>query len=261
MIIMTRTGKISALAAMILLILGLFVITACRGPLTKGQVARVANSYVAQTYGDTDFYVEKIELSDKNPHLYHAYIVSPGSDDSHFIVSIDRWGKIKSDSYSNAVLSGANTADRMRKEYWDGVEAVVTSRAFPYRVTRVTADISFYPKEMKGTSGVPEYALFIEDLTLDASFDADFGAKAGNVSIDIQDDTISVERLAEILLDLKEILDNEGLPFYSITCNLADPDPATWWEDGGRLQLIHFLSSDIYEEGMVKRVREASEFS
>lgn len=255
---MTRTWKIFTLVVAILLILGIFVIAVCGKPLTKDQIAKVANSYVAQTYGDTDFEVEKVELHDKDPHLYFAYIVSPGSVDSHFVVSIDRWGKIESDGYPYRVLSGLNTADRMSTEYGDRVEAVVTSPTFPYRVTRVTATISFVSK---GTSRVPKYALIANDLTLDASFDADFGAKAGELNIDIQDDTISVERLAEILLDLKQILDNEGVPFYVITCNLADPDPATWWEGGGRLQLFHFLSSDIYEQGMVERVREASEFS
>jgi len=257
----TRTWKIFTLVVAILLILGIFVCAFNGNPLTKIFVTIQAKRYIAQAYGDTDFEVEKVELHDKAPHLYLAYIVSPGSVDSHFVVSIDRWGKIESDDYPYRVLSGANTANRMSREYGDRVEDVVTSPTFPYRVTRVTAGISFYPKEMKDISSVPKYALFTEDLTLDASFDADFGAKAGELNIDIQDDTISVERLAEILLDLKQILDNEGVPFYVITCNLADPDPAAWWEDGGRLQLIHFLSSDIYENGMVERVREASEFS
>lgn len=257
----TRTWKIFTLVVAILLILGIFVCAFNGNPLTKIFVTIQAKRYIAQTYGDTDFAVEKVELHDKDPHRYLAYIVSPGSVDSHFVVSIDRWGKIESDGYPYRVLSGLNTADRMRTEYRDRVEAILTSPTFPYRVTAVNATISFVSKEMKGTSGVPKYALIADDLTLDASFDADFGAKAGELSINIQDDTISVERLAEILLDLKQILDNEGVPFYVITCKLADPDPATWWEDGGRLQLIHFLSSDIYEQGMVERVREASEFS
>jgi len=258
---MTRTWKIFTSVIVSLLMLGIFVSAFNGNPLTKIFVTIQAKHYIAQTYGDTDFEVEKVELHDKDPHLYFAYIVSPGSVDSHFIVSIDRWGKIEHDSYQNRVLSGLNTADRLKVEYRDRVEAVVTSPTFPYRVTRVTATIRFVPKEMKGTSGVPKYALIANDLTLDASFDADFGAKAGELHITITDDTVSAERLAEILLDLKQILDNEGVPFYVITCNLADPDPATWREDGGRLQLIHFLSSDIYEQGMVERVREASEFS
>ena len=255
---MTRTWKIFTSVIVSLLMLGIFVSAFNGNPLTKIFVTIQAKHYIAQTYGDMDFEVEKVELHDKDPHRYLAYIVSPGSVDSHFVVSIDRWGKIEHDGYPYRVPSGLNTADRMRTEYRDRVEDVVTSPTFPYRVTAVNATISFVSKD---TSRVPKYALIADDLTLDASFDADFGAKAGELSINIQDDTISVERLAEILLDLKQILDNEGVPFYVISCKLADPDPATWWEDGGRLQLIHFLSSDIYENGMVERVREASEFS
>ena len=254
---MTRTWKIFTLVIVSVLMLGIFVSAFNGNPLTKIFVTIQAKRYIAQTYGDTDFEVEKVELHDKDPHRYLAYIVSPGSVDSHFIVSFDRWGKIEHDGYPNRVPSGLNTADRLKVEYRDRVEDVVTSPTFPYRVTTVSATISFVSK---GTSRVPKYALIANDLTLDASFDADFGAKAGELHITITDDTVSAERLAEILLDLKQILDNEGVPFYVITCNLADPDPATW-KDGGRLQLIHFLSSDIYEQGMVERVREASEFS
>ena len=254
---MTRTWKIFTLVIVSVLMLGIFVSAFNGNPLTKIFVTIQAKRYIAQTYGDTDFEVEKVELHDKDPHRYLAYIVSPGSVDSHFIVSFDRWGKIEHDGYPNRVPSGLNMADRLKVEYRDRVEDVVTSPTFPYRVTTVSATISFVSK---GTSRVPKYALIANDLTLDASFDADFGAKAGELHITITDDTVSAERLAEILLDLKQILDNEGVPFYVITCNLADPDPATW-KDGGRLQLIHFLSSDIYEQGMVERVREASEFS
>jgi uncharacterized protein YqgQ len=107
---------------------------------------------------------------------------------------------------------------------------------------------------------VPEYALITEDLTLDAFYDVnELGAKHGMLTIYIEDNTVTVERLSKILLDIKTIFDNAGVKFYMIDCVLEYPKLEDGKRREERVEVMNFLYSDIYEEGIVERVRTADE--
>ena len=106
----------------------------------------------------------------------------------------------------------------------------------------------------------PEYALITEDLVLDRVYDIrELGAKAGKIVLYVQDETVTVERAAEILLEVRRLMDLGGVPFYAIDFVLEYPKP----EDGewreGRVETQEFLYLDIYEEGMVERVSVAND--
>ena len=70
---------------------------------------------------------------------------------------------------------------------------------------------------------------------------------------------MTVERLAQIMLDIKKMLDDAGVGFYIMDCVLEYPKPeeGAWKQD--RVEVMDFLCSDIYEEGMVERVRAAND--
>ena len=70
---------------------------------------------------------------------------------------------------------------------------------------------------------------------------------------------MTVERLAQIMLDMKKMLDNAGVRFYIMDCVLQYPKPeeGEWKQD--RVEVIDFLCSDIYEDGMVERVWVAND--
>lgn len=228
-------------------------------PFSKMAAANTAKKHLEEKYGDTDFEIERVMFNFKNG-CYNAFIVSPSSMDSHFNLVINGWGKLLTDSYEDRVLARGNTAERIRRDYRSKVEAVLSSPAFPYDDNIGYGDIEFIARAYKDAPDVPSYAIVSDDLALDALYDAnELGKAAGKLTLYIDDDTVSVERLCEILLDIRRIFEGAGVRFYAIDCVLEYPKSEDGTEKEGRAEVMDFLCSDIYEEGMLERVRAADE--
>ena len=256
-----RILKIAALVFAIVLIVGvcIFANGLVGNPISKAVATNTAEKHLEETYADKDFELERVFYSFKDGY-YHAFIYSPSSIDSDFTLVIDMWGNLRSDSYSDRVLSGWNTADRVGRDYRETVDKVLDSQAFPYNAHIGYGDFEFYPREHLKEHTVPEYALIIEDLTLDAFYDVnELGAKHGMLTIYIEDNTVTVERLSKILLDIKTIFDNAGVKFYMIDCVLEYPKTEDGKRREERVEVMNFLYTDIYEEGMIARVKTSDE--
>ena len=257
-----RILKIAALVFAIALIVGVCVFAngLVGNPISKAVATNTAEKHLEETYSDKDFEIERVTFSFKDGY-YHAFIYSPSSIDSNFTILIDMWGKLRYDTYEDRVLSGGNTADRISREYRATVDKVLDSQAFPYNEHIGYGDFDFYPRVHLEEYSVPEYALITEDLTLDAIYDVnELGAKHGKLTIYIDDDTVSYERLSEILLDVRSIFDDAGVKFYIIDCVLEyqkNEDNSNKKE--GRVEVREFLYADIYEDGMVERVKASDE--
>ena len=256
-----RILKIAAFVFALALIVGvcLFANALVGNPISKAVAKNTAQKHLDEIYADKDFELERVTFSFKDGY-YHAFIYSPSSIDSDFTLVIDMWGKLRSDSYSDRVLSGWNTADRIGRDYRAAVEKVFDSQAFPYNEHIGYGDFEFYPRVHLEEYSVPEYALITEDLTLDAFYDVnELGAKHGKLTIYIDDDTVSYERLSEILLDVRRIFDDAGVKFYVIDCVLEYQKSVEGGKKEGRVEVREFLYTDIYEEGMVERVKASDE--
>ena len=256
-----RILKIAALVFAIVLIVGvcIFANGLVGNPISKAVATNTAEKHLEETYADKDFEIERVFYSFKDGY-YHAFIYSPSSIDSDFTILIDMWGKMRYDTYKDRVLSGGNTADRIGRDYRETVDKVLDSQAFPYNAHIGYGDFKFYPREHLKEHTVPEYALITEDLTLDAFYDVnELGAKHGMLTIYIEDNTVTVERLSKILLDIKTIFDNAGVKFYMIDCVLEYPKLEDGKRREERVEVMNFLYSDIYEEGMVERVKASDE--
>ena len=257
-----RILKIAAFVFAIALIVGVcvFANALVGNPISKAMATNTAEKHIEENYADKDFEIERVTFSFKDGY-YHAFIYSPSSIDSDFTILVDMWGKLRYDTYEDRVLSGGNTADRISRDYRAVVDKVLDSQAFPYNEHIGYGDFDFYPRVHLEEYSVPEYALITEDLTLDAFYDVnELGAKHGKLTIYIDDDTVSYERLAEILLDIRRIFDDSGVKFYVIDCVLEYQKN----EDGskkkeGRVEVREFLYADIYEDGMVERVKASDE--
>ena len=257
-----RILKIAAFVFAIVLIVGVCVFAngLVGNPISKAMATNTAEKHIEENYGDKDFEIERVTFSFKDGY-YHAFIYSPSSIDSDFTILVDMWGKMHYDTYEDRVLSGGNTADRISRDYRAVVDKVLDSQAFPYNEHIGYGDFDFYPRIHLEEYSVPEYALITEDLTLDAFYDVnELGAKHGKLTIYIDDDTVSYERLSEILLDIRRIFDDSGVKFYVIDCVLEYQKN----EDGskkkeGRVEVREFLYADIYEDGMVERVKASDE--
>ena len=254
--------KIAAFVFAIALIVGvcIFANALVGNPISKALATNTAEKHLEENYADRDFEIERVTFSFKDGY-YHAFVYSPSSIDSEFNILVDMWGKLRYDTYEDRVLSGGNTADRISRDYRATVDKVLDSQAFPYNEHIGYGDFDFYPRVHLEQYSVPEYALITEDLTLDAFYDVnELGAKHGKLTIYIDDDMVSYEKMSEILLDIRRIFDDAGVKFYVIECVLEyQKNEDSSRKKEGRVEVREFLYSDIYEDGMVERVKASDE--
>ena len=253
--------KIIALVVAIALIVGVCVFAnALVGtPISKWVATNTAEKHLEDKYSEKNFEIERVTFSFKDGY-YHAFIQSPSSIDSNFTILIDMWGNLKFDYYEDRVLTGWNTADRIGRDYREKVDAVLDSQAFPYVEHIGYGDIEFIPRKYKDEPSVPAYAIITDDLTLDAFYDiGELGAEAGTLTIYLDDETVSYERAAEIILDIRKIFDKAGVKFYALDFVLEYPKKEDSTKKDGRVEVMDFLYTDIYEDGMVERVKASDE--
>ena len=259
---MKKTKKIVALILAMGLIVGVGVFAngVVGNPVSKWLATNTAKNRLAEVYANKDYEIERVTFSFKDGG-YHAFIVSSSSPDSEFSMSLTMGGELRWDSYEDRVLSGENTAARINNEYRAATEAVFTSPAFPYYSHIEFGDIEFISREWVDAEDLPRYALFTEDLELDQVYDIrELGKTAGHLVLYVYDEDVSVEKAAEILLEVKHLMDAGGVSFHVIDLVLEYPKP----EDDsprkeGRVETMEFLYDDIYEEGLVERVDAANE--
>lgn len=258
---MKKTLKIAALVVALALIVGVcwFANALVGNPVSKMLATKTAKQYIRENYPDTDYQLDAVTFNFKFV-CYNAYFKSPSSPDSSFTLMLGMDGKVVHDYYEDHVINRGNTARRLGEEYRAAVSRVLDHPSFPYDCHIGFGDLEFIPEEYKNAPDVPSYAIVTNDLELDGIYDInELGAKAGKLTVYIYDDTVSAERLAEIVLDIKGMLDDAGVSFYAMDCVLEFPKPESgeWKKD--RVEVMDFLCSDIYEEGMVDRVRASNE--
>ena len=234
-------------------------------PISQFLVTQNAKEYLKENYQGTDFEIETVNYDFKTSD-YYVHIMSPSSADSSFTLYAGLNGKIGYDSYEDAVVKKWNTAGRINDEYREAVDAVFNNPEFPYDSDIGFGDIDFTTDDFLdyafGTiDGPPEYAIKTESLELDKVYDVnEFGAKAGHLTVYVYDEDVSYEKLSEILLGIRNIMDEADVSFYVIDCVLEYPRPeddGAWKED--RVEVMTFLYDDIYEEGLTQRVRKSDE--
>ena len=256
--------KVLALVVAIALIIGigLFANALVGNPVSKFLATKGAEEHLAENYSEKDFVIEEVNYDFKTGG-YYARVTSPTSIDSHFSLSFDFLGKLELDCYDD-VTSGWNTARRINDEYDEKVDNVFENNEFPFFVDFSYGDIEFTSKEYGEDSASPDYAIYRETLEIDGIYDIDeLGKKAGKLTVYIYSREISEEKLAEVLLNIKSVFDKSGVTFYAIDCVLQQSGASTSESDiyiaPPQVEVMNFLYSDIYEEGLVERVREANQ--
>lgn len=229
-------------------------------PISKLLVTKNAEIYLEENYQGKDYYIDEVNYDFKTGN-YYVLIESESSADSSFTVYAGTNGKISYDTYESAVVNKWNTAGRINDEYRAAVDKVLTSSEFPYNQHIGFGDIEFCESDRPADSSVPDYAISVTELELDGVYDIlDMGRKAGHLTVYIYDNDVSAERLAEILLGIRSIMDKSEVGFYAVDCVLEYPRPeddGPWRE--GRVEVMSFRYSDIYEEGITERVKESNE--
>ena len=250
--------KIGAIVLASLLIVGIcfFANSLVGNPISKALAKNTAEKHIEKNYADTDYELEGVNYSFKDGY-YHAQISSPSSVDSAFTLMINGFGELKYDNFDNNVTNGWNTATRLDLEYRKAVEVVFGSTLFPYNENIGFGELVFIPEENKNVPDVQDYALITNELTLDAYYNVnELGARAGKLTVYVEEDNVTAERMAEILLGIRKCFDDSGLGFYAIDCVL---EPVDNFSTDNRVEVMDFRYADIYEEGLVERVKAADE--
>lgn len=253
--------KITALILAIALILGvcLFANSLLGNPISKALAESAAEKHVAENYKDTDYKITELSYSFKDGY-YHATVSSESSIDTTFDLLINGLGKVKYDDYDYTVKSGWSTANRLMADYRKVVEGLLASNTFPYNESFGYGELLFVSEEQKNDPHTAEYAMITNELTLDAYYNVnELGKKAGRITVYINDNNVSAERMAEMLLGIRKCFDEAGVGFYAIDCVLEYPNTEGGAYEYGTIEVAEFLYSDIHEEGLVERVTEANE--
>ena len=250
-----------------ILALVLYFAFAFFGNPVSWTIARINSSrYLEENFGDSHFQINKVGYNFKTGG-YYAYIDSPTSQDSYFTVYFDGWGRYRYDSYEG-VTNKNTTFSRIDRQYWDLVRENAADRNGLF-------DISIYFGELRVADVIEIYTYTDEDgntieytldknygfdrslLELDKEYDIEqIGRDCGRICLYIHDPEVTVERAAELLLEVKEYLDEKEVPFHAINFNLCQPRNENGQMVGDQITLFDFLYTDIHEDGMVDRVRE-----
>ena len=254
--------KIVALAVALILIAGIaFFANALVGNPVSKYLAKISGEkIIEENHPDSDFYIEKIFYSFKDG-FYHITVSSPSSPDSQFKIMSNFYGKAVLNTYEDVITNKRNTAERIWKEYREATDKIFESPSFPYDTDIAFGDIEFTDRESISVDFMlPDYGIVTDTLELDAYYDiTELGEKAGHLNIYVYDEDVSEEKMAEILLGIKDIFLSSGVKFYAIDCVLEYPRPENGepYKDG-RIEVSNFLCEDIYEEGLSERVAEAN---
>lgn len=247
------------LALVLIVFLGFFANSMLGNPVSKWLARRSAQAYLNEAFPGTDYVIDHLNFSFKDTS-YHAFVESPTSADTYFSICIDMLGKIRYDTY-DSVESGWNTYRRLEDEYRALADTIFENPAFPYKSNIHYGTLEVFPREYIEDPSIPDipaYALVQDDLVLDKVYDiCALGAQAGHLVVYVDADTISFEEAARIMLEIKEMFDSAGIPFYAMNFCLQYPLPADGPRPDGDIRVEHFPYSELYEDGLEGRVEAA----
>ena len=250
--------KMAALVAALALIVGLclFANALVGNPVSKALAARAAKARMTAQY--PTYTLEEVTYSFKDGN-YYAHLTDPNQIDGDFSMAFTGGGKLLWDSYEDRVLSGENTRNRLSMEYRDLVDAVLEAPQAGLPLDFGFGDLECWSREAAANEDCPPYALITEDFTVNGTYDVRaLGAQAGHLVYYLQEESPSLERLAHWLLEIRRMMDEAGVPFVDIDLSLRYLRDENDRRPHSDLYVLHFLYEEIYEEGLLERVKAAN---
>lgn len=253
--------KVSALVLAIVLTIGvgIFADSLVGNPVSKFLATKSANEYLEKNFSDKDFQIEEVTYDFKTGG-YYARVTSPTSIDSHFSILLNFVGKVDYDTYDD-VTTGWNTAYRLEDDYRNAVKAITESKDFSEKYFIAYGEIPCILSDYPIDEEHPEYALQKEELVIDKIYDIkEVASQHGKLVLYAYDDEVTHERLAELLLDVKNKFDKSGVTFKAVDFVLEPPkvEGEPYMSDE-QISIRNFYYSDIYEDGLVERVKKANQ--
>ena len=250
--------KIAALVLALAIVAGLclFANALVGNPVSKALATRTAKGHLAAHY--PTYTLDEVGYSFKDGN-YYAHLTDPNQIDGDFSLSITPTGKLRYDSYESRVLSGENTRSRLSMEYRDLVDAVLEAPQAGLPLDFGFGDLEIWHREFLGNADCPDYALVMEDLIPNGTYDVrELGSQAGHLIYYLQEEGPSLERLAHWLLEIRRLMDAGGVPFVDIDLSLRYLRDENDQRPESDLYVLHFPYEEIYEDGLLQRVEQAN---
>ncbi len=258
---MKKYLKIGAFVAALLLFgFLIYIVDLFTGyPISYFRVQHAAEQYMEDNYSGTAYVLSKPSYSLKLGD-FDLEASIPNTMDHHFAINFYRDGTLKYDSYEEDVLNKANTAMRLSIDYRSKVRDVFENSDFPY-----AADIngSFESaiagdKEQLDKPGSYPETWDTQELVLDGEYDiSELSGQYGTVFLNVTSRDVSVKTAAASLLRLKAIMEQNHLPFKSVTLWISSEKTDDSGNPREQLRILNFGWDDIYEEELEERVKEA----
>lgn len=232
-------------------------------PVSKMLAKNTAEKILEIDYKNKDYQIDDVTYSFKDGY-YHAKISSPTSIDSYFYLSINMFGQLKYDNYAS-ITDGYNTADRLNEDYRKLTDPIIEKLRLKYKGDIGYGRLEIRPRESikyENSSeidyDIPKYVIAQEDLELDKLYDIrEFGKSVGYITFYVDTNDITTKNAANILLEIKKEFEEAGAPFKAIDLTLRAPIEETNNQNQEQIDLLEFDTDDIYEEGLVERVKKA----
>lgn len=198
---------LAATMGIVVVILLLMVINSLYGnPISATIATKKIHSYIAKTYPDNNFIVDKATYNFKFSR-YGSIVHSPTSEDTIFSV-YERNGRIE-DYYAYEVANKFTTYRRIEDALDQEVETIIKEE-FPYPMRLIGAKMF----------DVPDAEQY---FTLDMPYDIQELPLPIEVLIWTSADEPSYEILAERLLELKSLMERHEIPVEYYSMNLEYP--------------------------------------
>lgn len=257
----TKKGRAAALITAVLLTIGICVFSngLVGNPISQRLAENAAREHLKTHYAGTDYVLDTVAYSFIT-NSYLAHITAPGSTDRYFTLWLDGLGHVRRDDYTSMVAEGGNTATRLLSAYRALSDTVLESPSLPFESPIAFGDLEFLPRSTEAGWNGPLYGIERAELEPDGLYDIpQLGAQAGHLTVYVEEETVTVERAADLLLEIKRLMDAGGVPFYAIDLVLESPRPENGTRPETYIETKDFLYADIYPDGLTKRVQASHE--
>ena len=252
-------GLTIALVCIGILVLGMvlwFVNAFWGNPISRMLTNHCAKQYVRTQYEDMDLQISEVGYNFKTGG-YYVFVESSTSIDTHFSLEFNSLGQLQEDSYESYVLNKWNTYERIDEVYRKKVDEVLEDKTFPYKSDIMFGTIEEW-NDMKDFG--EKYGIKREELVVDQEYDVmELAKEAGHLILYVEDETVTIERMAKILLHIKEILENRGIAFYAVDLTLEEPRKEdVLRKDQLQISVHDFKYEEIYKEKLTERLSQAA---
>lgn len=235
-------------AVVVICVLTLLAMAIWGSPIDHVRATRTARQYLKDNLPNTD-YVVKVGYN--FPYDYYiAHLTSPSNPEGDFLLSIRTDGTLMSSTYEQDVLNAGNIRNDLWKEYYYLCMDVLTPDVMKeLSLDMALADLALAESAAQGDFGT---------LMPGGSYDVrEMGARVGRLSCRIRVETPSPEVLAQGLLDVRQRMDEAGVPFATINFTVSPPRNPNGVPDPGDIAIKDFPYTDIYPEDLLIRVQAA----